>query len=275
VDSDGGTVAGDGFPAEVSGVIAPVRGFYRQQDIELYDLGELTPRLNAAGEFAGMTVHPMYRFARNGVVVPEQLPIVDVIPPSPGYSPFFQIVYVLLEDGLEPNDLKSQATLLRRGLTREYTNQVVHCPILAPEATVVASEAQSGSVPIVELWFREKHVRCLALEGGRYFVEDGLPAPAADAVVVGDRTTYTIPAQDVYIPEVRVFDEEVEVPGNLVTDLIAGDEGYSPVGRVSEVLVKPTYQLGGFDELADIDPTLISARVPETYLDLSVMGIVP
>lgn len=275
VDQDEGTLGADGFPEEVSGSIDPIHAYYRAQVVEMLDLGTLTPGLNAAGEFAGMHVHPLFRFTRDGTLDPAQLPVVDVIPPSSGYTPFFQIVLVELGD-VDANDVKSLATLLRRDLVRTYTDQIVHCPLVTADATVGTLEALGDrELPFVELWYRQQHARCLALEGGVTFSATGLPAPAADAVVVGDRTTYTIPAQDVYIPEVRIFDEEVEVPGNIVTDLAPGDDGYSPVARVSEVNVKPTYQVGGFDELTDIDPTLISARVPETYLDLPVLGVVP
>jgi hypothetical protein len=276
VDSDEGVLDSEGFPEEVLGTIAPVRGFYRRQAIELYDLGTLKPGINAVGEFAGMPVHPMYLLARDGQVDGEQLPIVDVIPPSADYSPFFQVVLVEAEAGLEANDVKSQATLLRRGLVRTLTDQIVHCPLVSPDAEVVPSEALSGAAtPRLELWFRKKRAFCLVLEGGAALTTSGLPAPHADVVQVGDRVTYTIPAADVYLPEVRIFDEETEVPGSLVTERIAGDEGYSPVARISEVVVGATYQVGAFDELADIDPTLIEPRVPETLLDLPVLGVVP
>ena len=276
VDADEGLVAADGFSEAVTGSIAPVGGFYRQREVELYDLGELAPLRNAAGEFAGMKVHPLFRFTRDGAVDPEQLPIVDVIPPSSGYSPFFQIFLVEAEAGVAANDIKSLATLLRHDPVRTPTDQIVHCPVIGPDATVEEPAALGDArLPIVELWYRKRHVRCLALEGGEAFDSAGLAPPFVDEVVVGDRTTYTVPAQDVYVPEVRIFDEEVEVPGNIVTDRIPGDDGYSPVARISEVVVRATYQLGGFDELADIDPTLIEARVPETFLDLPVVGVSP
>lgn len=276
VDSDEGVLDSEGFPEQVLGSIAPVRGFYRGQAIELYDLGTLKPGLNAVGEFAGMPVHPMYRLTRDGQVDAEQLPIVDVIPASADYSPFFQIVLVEAESGLEANDVKSQATLLRRGLVRTFTDQIVHCPLIGADAEVVPSEAlSSAATPRVELWFRKKRASCLALEGGAALASAGLPAPHADVVQVGDRVTYTIPAQDVYLPEVRIFDVETEVPGSLVTERMPGDDGYSPVARVSEVVVGATYQVGAFDELADIDPTLIEPRVPETFLDLPILGVLP
>lgn len=276
VDSDEGVVEPEGFPEEVLGEIAPVGGYYRGQRIELYDLGTLKPGLNAIGDFAGMPVHPMYRLVRDGAVDPEQLPIVDVIPASADYSPFFQIVLVEAESGLEANDLKSQATLLRRGLVREYTDQIVHCPFIAADAVVTPSTAlDAAATPRIDLWFRKKRGVCLALEGGAALASGGLAPVAADVVQVGDRVTYTIPAEDVYLPEVRIFDEETEVPGNLITERIPGDDGYSPVGRVSEVVVGATYQVGAFDELADVDPTLIEPRIPETFLDLPVLGVVP
>jgi len=276
VDADEGALDTQGFPEEVLGTIAPVQGFYQAQAIELYDLGTLKPGVNAVGEFAGMPVHPMYRLVRDGELDAAQLPIVDVIPASADYSPFFQIVLVEAEAGLAANDLKSQATLLRRGLTRTFTDQIVHCPFVAPDAEIVPSAALDASAtPRVEVWFRKKRAVCLALEGGEALAPSGLPAPEADVVQVGDRVTYTIPAQDVYVPEVRIFDVETEVPGNLVTERIPGDDGYSPVARVSEVVVGATYQVGAFDELSDIDPTLIEPRVPETFLDLPVLGVVP
>jgi hypothetical protein len=275
VDADEGILASDGFPEEVLGTIEPVRGYYKRQSIELYDLGTLKPGLNSSGEFAGMPVHPMYLLTRDGQVLGEQHPIVDTSPPASDYSPFFQIVHVEAASWLDPNEIKSQATLLRNDLPRTFTDQVVHCPLIAADAEVLPSGAiDAASTPRIELWFRKRRAVCLLLEGGVAFGSDGLPPAATDTVQVGGRLTYTIPAQDVYVPEVRIFDVETEVPGNLVTERIPGDPGYSPVARVSEVVVRPTYQVGAFDELADIDPTLIEPRIPETFLDLPLLGVV-
>lgn len=271
IDADEGTLSDDGFPDEVRGSIEPIRGFYRGSEIELYDLGHLEPLRNAEGGFAGARVNPMYV-----IDVPDQLRIVDVIPASSSYSPFFQIVEVEVEDDYEENDVKSQATLFRRGHRLTYTDTVVHCPLIASDAErVIGPAAADHDLPVIELWYRKKRTRCFLLEGGEALVQSGLAPLVVDAVTVGDRITYTVPAQDVFVPEVRIFDEEVEVPGNLVTDRLAGDHGYSPVCLISEVKVKPSYQVGGFDDLADIDPTLIELRSPETYRDYPAIGVLP
>ncbi|MBI2892150.1 MAG: hypothetical protein HYY06_01260 [Deltaproteobacteria bacterium] len=273
VDEDEGMVSDDGFPDETRGSIAPIRGYYRGAPVELYDLGEVEPLRNADGGFAGVRVNPMYVM---GDAVAEQRPIVDVIPASANYSSFFQVVEVEVEDGYEANEVKSQATLFRRGLRLTYTDAVVHCPLVASDAEpVIGPAAADRDLPVIDLWYRKKQTRCFLLEGGEALVARGLAPLDVDAVTVGDRITYTIPAQDIFIPEVRIFDEEVEVPGNIVTDLLPGDHGYSPVCLISEVKVRPTYQVGGFDDLADIDPTLIELRSPETYRDYPAIGRLP
>lgn len=271
IDVDEGTLSDEGFPDEVRGSIEPIRGFYRGSEIELYDLGEVEPLRNADGGFAGARVNPMYVIG-----AADQLGIVDVIPASSSYSPFFQIVEVEVEDDYEANDVKSQATLFRRGHRLTYTDTVVHCPLIASDAEpVIGPAAADHDLTVLELWYRKKRTRCFLLEGGEALVQSGLAPLVVDAVTVGDRITYTVPAQDIFVPEVRIFDEEVEVPGNLVTDRLAGDHGYSPVCLISEVKVKPSYQVGGFDDLADIDPTLIELRSPETYRDYPAIGVLP
>ena len=275
VDHDEGALSAEGFPEELQGTIEPVQGFYRGRAIALYDFGTIEPLRNPADEFAGVRVHPMYLLVPRDELRPIGRPIVDVIPPSPGYSPFFQIVRVEVDGSVGADDLKSQATMLRRSHRRTYTSAIVHCPFLAEGAEVVPPPAGDVAPAVVDLWWRGWRTRCLALEGGEPFGSVGLGPVPADEVAVGDRTTYTVPAQDVYLPEVRIFDEEVAVPDSAVVDRAPGDAGYSPVGRVSEVKVSATYVVGGFDELTDIDPTLIEPRVPEEFVDLPNVGGAP
>ena len=264
----------------------------------MYDFGPVNVRRNVDGEFAGGRVNPMYVFCESvtpGVdpaspptcegplwkvtpgslpIVGGQYPIVDEAPDSDTYSPFWELVYVSVGSGYAEHDVKSAATMfLRDDLDRTPSGLVVHCAMIETNVAPAVPDGSSG-VAIVQLWYQKFLAECVLLEGGLHLIgELGMPDMETNVVTVGDVEVHSVPAVDAFFPEVRQWDREVPVPGNILVDVAVDDAlgRYTPLVRVNEVKVLWDYVVGSFRDIADVDDSIIELRSPEQYRDLPIV----
>jgi hypothetical protein len=261
----------------------PTGGFLNGKRVELYSLGDVTIRTNRDNEPADATVHPMYVFRdeagwvlpvdEDGQDIDAQHPIVDVVPGAADYTPFFEI-YEVRASGAGTNEIKSRGTLLRAGFEITATGKIVNCPVIANAAEVVAPKlAEHRVFPVLKLWYRRYETRCLLLDGGKALLQAGAPAFEGLEVPVGDETFLSVPIHEAFVPRLFLFDQKTDAPGNILISAEPGNGSpYSPLVRVFDVRVPPDYRFCAFDALADVDASLIEARDPVTYWNLSLLG---
>jgi hypothetical protein len=72
--------------------------------------------------------HELGRQAR--ARLPGQLDLVDVIPGQPGYSDFWQLIWVQVPEGFRPGSILDARELLAAGYPMEATANVVNCPVV-------------------------------------------------------------------------------------------------------------------------------------------------
>jgi hypothetical protein len=100
---------------------------------------------------------PMYVLVdAGGDPIPDQLPIVDLLPDSDGYSDYWRLHAVEVPEGYEANTVKSTAQLEKAGLTATRTDTVVNRP-LVPEGSAAALrlDPMLPTAPI-PAWYREQ-----------------------------------------------------------------------------------------------------------------------
>lgn len=66
--------------------------------------------------------------------VDGQHPIIDALPGSEGYSPFWQVVEVDPPSGYKANQIKSLQTIEDAELKMTVTDRIMHCPVVDPDA---------------------------------------------------------------------------------------------------------------------------------------------
>jgi hypothetical protein len=295
VDEDSeGILPPDDFGPELRAPVTYETGFYRGDPIAVFDFGPVDVRRNVDGEFAGGRVNPMYVFCRGVTLGPDpatpptcdgpmwsvssgdlpivggQYPIVDEAPGSGTYSPYWELVYVEASGDYAANDVKSAHTMfLRDDLHRTPSGQVVHCAMIETNTAPSLPDGVTG-IALVQLWYQKYLAECLLLEGGDALVEGGLPAFEANRVVVGD--VESVPAVDAFFPEVRQWDREIPVPGNILVDVAVDEPNlYTPLVRVNEVKVLWDYVVGSFTDIDQVDDSIIELRSPEQYRDLPII----
>ena len=275
-----GPLPDDEFDDAVMGRIEPRGGFLDGRRVEFYQLGEIDVRSNRNGEPSDAEVNPLYVFKSGGSwQLPSaasgagQRPIIDVIPGQGGFAPFWEI-YEVSGGAAAANDIKSRATLLRSGLEITPTGFVVNCPLISADAQVVPPAiGASVARPTIRLWYRRFETQCLLLDGGEALVGGGATAFEVASVSVGERVFRSVPIHEAFVPRLFLFDEEIDVPGNIIITAGLGPATpYSPLVRVFDIRVPPDYDFCAFDRLGDVDTSLIEIRDPLTFWNLSLLG---
>lgn len=170
---------------------------------------------------------PIYQLVRQGETQPVegQLNIVDVIPGSPGYNDFWQVVRVMVPQDYVANTVTSRDEIIAAGYPMEPTSTIVNCPIV-PEGS---SGSEGGAADgLTRGWYRGQIV---------FYFNFG-EAPL-QTTATGD-----VPTALIYV----TFNINPDEPGggapsgfrtqpgtsqthNVVT-VLPGDPGYSPLWDV-------------------------------------------
>jgi hypothetical protein len=283
VDDDAGAVSESEIPFDRRDEIPLQRGFLDGQAVQFYRLGAFVPTETTwfprYDKFPGMPVREMYVWpdasgapALDG----EQRPIIDTLPRQASASDFFELVLVR-PAGVGANDIKSRATLLRSGFTLERTGKVVNCPVVGAQATL--GGAAGSRYRKLTLWYRNKSVRCLLLDGG-----PGVPAPKISVTPLGSgRSELQVTAGEVYSLRSSAFTgadqvTAIPVPQNDVFRVGLASPDYTPLLKVWDVTVPSDYLAGQVRSTADLFPVpgfvdpRIAARTPETFCNCPLVS---
>lgn len=265
VDDDEGTVAISEIPLGRRSEI-PVRlGYIDGKRVEYYDFGTFVPDdeswFPAYDEFPGMPTNPIYVFQDGArLSIEQQHPIIDKLPLQANYSDFFEIVAVIPPDGYTPNDIKSRATLLRAGYELGRTGRVLNCPVVGPKAELGSSSHRPrATFQRIEVWYRKKHISCIALEGGEALLSGGAKPPRTFEEPVGQRRDYRVAASEQYALLTSAFAspdrvDEIAVPDNAVFRYPPSSTRYTPLAEIFDVKVPVDYQVGKIASYADLFP---------------------
>jgi hypothetical protein len=121
-------------PNPASGSTDTTKGWYKGQEVQYFDFG-------ASPDF---TV-PIYAFATgmdangNPQMVPGQHNIIDDLPGSPDYSPFWDVQLVIVPAGYQANSITSAAQIKASGFQVIEPNKVVNCPVVRTDDAVTGN----------------------------------------------------------------------------------------------------------------------------------------
>ncbi len=310
-----GVVDPTGFPDAAVAEIAPSYGYYDGLRVEFYRVGAVDVDTNPDGDPSGARANPMYWFYRAGqnpaehplfAMEPDaerpgryrltddsQAPIIDDLPAREEYTPYWEIVAVLVPSDYEPNQFKSYETLraaVDDGLvTLDYTGTAVNCPVVDTETELApGAAARDRAIPRLPLWFRRLRTYCYLFEQpGDLLGVSGYPMPAARVVVGTDgaraardpeiaRPVLSIPLMDLYYPRTPIIDftsgkalEPIVWPNLTVTAALPGDDDYSPLTRALFVDLP-----GDYRSVDDIEIALTVRGDDEQFLNVPVRGTV-
>jgi hypothetical protein len=103
------------------------------------------------------TPAPMYVLVdAAGDPIPDQLPIVDLLPDSDGYSDYWRLHEVEVPDDYEANTIRSVAEVEDGGLTAMRTDTIVNRPLVPEGSTAELRLDPSQAVDPVPAWYRDE-----------------------------------------------------------------------------------------------------------------------
>lgn len=118
-----GPLVYDVLPAEVSGPFALEFAF---ADGEMWQYADVDPGLGSFNTIPGKV------YIMTGVE--GQYPIIDALPGTLEYSPFWTVVQVEPPSGYKANQIKSLQTIEDAGLKLTETDEIMHCAVVNPDA---------------------------------------------------------------------------------------------------------------------------------------------
>lgn len=274
--------------------LALATGYADGKTVRFYRLSEFTPAdsgwFPAYDEFPGMPVGEIFIFGdgqASGSLDGEQRPIIDRLPLEAGYSDFLEIVWVEAPAGYGANEIKSRATLLRRGLKLRRSGVVINCPVVGPETELVAHGSPSYNPRTITLWYRKKQTQCIVLEGGSALYPAGGPALAVFKTPIGaSRVQLEVPAAKLYLLAANAFSgadvkRQIRVPDNDIFQYApTAATSYSPLVALFDVTVPSDYQRGELTSHAALYPIAdfeddprIEKRNPETFCNCPIIAV--
>jgi hypothetical protein len=294
-DEDEGEVPLTEIPLERQKTIEVRKGYVEGKGVEYYRMGTYEPGNTNYDEFPGAPVHEMYVWldpsGRPSLGL-EQLPIIDTLPLQVEHTDFFEIVGVTPPGDYEANAIKSRGTLLRAAEAGEgfefiYTNWVVNCPVVGPNATLEKMEGFRK----LKVWYRKKVTHCIMMDGNRRFDEQaGAPSFKVSSTPHGEpptgdgRSTHQVPAREGYFFQAKAFRSSdfvtgISLPGNDIFRYTpANKNDYSPLVKIWDVEVPADYQVGSITSYGDLFPIpeydtdrRITERTPEAFCNCPIM----
>lgn len=195
--------------------------------IEYYDFGLST----------GFTM-PAYRLVdAEGVPIPGQLPLLELLPGQPGYSDFWQVTEVEVPLGYVANTITSVAELKEAAYPEQLTLEVLNCPVVSSDSVATEGEARQA-------WIDDEVVSAFSFE-------------EAEVRVRGVLVDY-IP---IYVcMNEQGFCREDDGSTHNVIEADPSDPGYSPLWQPM------MYPEDAFDAVRDL-PSAMAAN-PETQTGL-------
>ena len=121
-------------PNPGNGSTGTTQGWYKGQEVQYFDFG-------ASPDF---TV-PIYAFATgmdangNPIMVSGQHNIIDVLPGTQGYSPFWQVNLVMVPTSYQANSITSAAQVKELGFQVIKPGKVVNCPVVRTDQAVTGN----------------------------------------------------------------------------------------------------------------------------------------
>jgi hypothetical protein len=187
---------------------------------------------------------PLYLLLREGESAPvaDQLPIVDVIPGSEGYSDFWRIMRVTVPSDYVANDATSRADIDTRDYRVEPTDTIVNRPIV-PRGSTARERLGSGSPALERAWYRDGVVYQFSFDEAPL---EGEAVPWATIYV-----SFNVnPGVDGGGPPSGFRREPGTEQTHNVLTVLPGEAGYSPLWSVS------VYDQSAFDRVRDLDGVL-------------------
>lgn len=220
--------AGATTPATPTGAqeMKLVSGWYRDQEVKYYDFGMNSP--HSGGSVATAPIYVLISGMNadgTPIFVEGQHNIVDVVTGDAGYSDLWQVMLVQVDDGYQPDSIKSKADLDASGLGITSTDMFVNCPIV-PEGTTF-----EGGEELVQGWYK----------GNAVFYPDFGANPATAIPIWAFITGMDAEGN----PQL------VEGQHNII-DAVPEDEGYSAFWRVNLVTVPADYDADSIKSASDV-----------------------
>lgn len=245
-------VGGDasGYEPELGGgagaQLPLTRGWHEGREVRYHDLGTHSPLVGGRVGTAPIWL-PIRGVDADGGMIPVegQHTILDVIPGEPGYSDLWDVVFVLVPDGYEANELTSLAEIEASGYPTMTPGMLVNCPIVPAGTTLEGGPALSQG------WHG----------GDAVFYPDF--GPTSDAA----------PALYRFL---RGYDEAgapLLVSGQgAVLSAAPGDAAYSGFWRVHDVLVDEGFEAGSIRSAADVGASGLHIVPTDLVLDAPVVA---
>ena len=191
---------------------------------------------------------PLYYLAHTGedgklTQVPGHLPIIDSIPGSPGYSPYWTVLFLPITDKWNGEQITSFEAIQRardQGLIEKPvdTGLYANCPITHPDVRLDRGPDKEHGQPI---WFYYRDIR--------------VPGFTFEVLERPDLESGTIPLSQVFILR-REGGEPLAEPlrgvdmtgdgdtndANNIFRYNVGEEGYTPAWRLVEIVVPAGYE---------------------------------
>jgi len=293
-DEADGKVPLSEIPLGRQGTIPLLKGFLDGKGLTYYDFGDFVPSsaswFPSYDKFPGMPVREMYVLSDGGADKGgllswdgRQKPIIDTLPLQAKYSDFFQVVKFIPEPevGYVADDIKSRSTLLFAGYKLEYTGKIVNCPVVGEKAAL-----EGGSVKSLQVWYRNKTVHCMLMEGRGALFSGGTAAPLVYSTkITADRMEYRVAATEVYMLKTSAFSgsdyvANIAVPHNHIFRYgPASAAQYTPLMKIWDVTVPSDYKVGEISSHAQLFPVpdftdpRIEARNPESFANISIASV--
>lgn len=159
------------------------------------------------------------------VRLPGQLDLVDVIPGQPGYSDFWQIIWVQVPEGFRPGSILDVRELLAAGYPMEASSTVVNCPVV-PAGSKARQRRHRASPDPEPLAYRGAQIFCMTFEDSLFL--DGETLPTSPIYVTFRRD----PDQQGGGPSTGFRQEPGTQQTHNVVFSLPGDNDYSPLWDV-------------------------------------------
>lgn len=173
---------------------------------------------------------PFYVFLFEGTTtaVPNQLPVIDLLPGEPGYSDFRRIIRVYVPAGYVANTVTSLAGINNPAFRLEPTDVVINYPVV-PEGSTADLGVGGGPTPLRQGWYKSQAFFYFAFEEA--ILHAALPAgqvPFAPIFV-----TFAInPGQPGGGPASGFLTEPGTDQTHNVVPVLPGTPGYTPLWDV-------------------------------------------
>lgn len=222
----------------------------------------------------------MYRlFHPDGSPIEDMQPIIDAIPTSNGYTPWWRIHRVVVTDAYRGERIWSRAGIdvaLDLGLVEqpEPTPMIMDCPV-AHQNTRIEVSVDAEPIAPTPVWYRKQRVHwfCFRSSMLRLNMEDGDGEPIREMpqpppLYVFQRTNEALPLTEWEKGVDFNEDDRLDASNNLFAARI-GEARFSPLWQVKEVLTTPDYRW--IDNTPDFDADVTAeSQFVETA---SIVGI--